>query len=62
MTEKKEDTDTTEKRDQAAENLKRIEKLIAPYLPQERPIAKSTAGKWRETTSRIPPIPPVSSE
>jgi len=38
----------------ASENLKRIEKAIAPFAPKEKSRAQPTAGKWRETTTWSP--------
>jgi hypothetical protein len=48
MSKKPSAPDRNEKFRAAAENLQRIERMIAPYKREESPGWESTAGKWRD--------------
>ncbi|MEW6567208.1 MAG: hypothetical protein AB1449_03400 [Chloroflexota bacterium] len=61
MRDKKQQKPQAERLREAAENLKRIEKVIAPFIPKEKPAVQSTAGKWREMTTWTP-TQPTSTE
>jgi len=54
MPDKKQQKPQTERLREATENMKRIEKVIGPFIPKEKPVAQSTAGKWREMTTWTP--------
>jgi len=61
MDEQEEKPDRAQELEQAQKNLERIERLIAPYIPKDRHAARSTAGKWQETSTWLPQKQPPKS-